>query len=288
MWVNLENIRCLEAVAEYGSLNKASEQIHKAKSAIRYSLQKLEEQAGFNLTVNRNNKIQLTEKGQQFLYRAQNLLKEANQLEQDIYEIASGIEPRVSLSATALYPLNKVANLISQVQHEFPNTDIIFHREILSGERMLLNNSADIAIVETISNSALFDSKLITKMPLKLVLASTHPFLKLKTKEQTFERLLQYPQIVQKSTLPSIDFKSGAVYEEAQKWYVTDISSKRELILSGLGWGRLPEHEVDNLIKLGRLTHVKTLGLDQRPEIHLAKLKKKKLGRVQQAIWNAF
>lgn len=288
MRLNLEHIRCLQAVYEQGSLTKASEQLAKAKSAIRYSLQKLEEQAGFNMTVNKNNKITLTSKGEQFLYRARKLLDVTKNLEADIFEIASGIEARISFSSTALFPLNKVAKIIKNVQEEFPNTDIIFHREMMSGEKMLINSSVDIAITGDIANPALFDFKKISEMPLKLVISAQHPFLDLSKKEQTFENLLNYPQIVQKSTLPSTDFKSGAVYDQAQKWFVTDISSKRELILSGLGWGRLPEHEVDHLIKLKRMTHLKHLKLDKVPSIHIAKLKDKKLGLVQQSIWNAF
>ncbi len=286
MWITIEQIQCLKAVQESGSLNAASEHLNKAKSAVSYSINKLEEQLGFSTLDRSEYRIKLTPKGEAFLDKAKDVLFKMENLKDEAYKIASGLEMKVRLSATAIYPSNKLTSILKKFMHQFPSTEFTFHREILSGERMLYNDQVDIAIFENLNNSLDFDSKKIDRLDLQLVIAADHPFLNRAKSEQKMESLINYPHIIQRSTLAN-DLDIG-IPEKSKRWTVSDIDSKKDLILNGLGWGRLPDHFVAEEIKKKKLVHLKNLNYDHPVEIYLCKKKTKPFGPVTQAFWDAF
>jgi DNA-binding transcriptional LysR family regulator len=286
MWLSLDQIQCLKAIQESGSMNAAAERLHKAKSAISYTLKKLEEQLGFTVVDRSEYRIRLTAKGEAFLHKAEKILEQMESLEAEVLQIASGLESRVRMSATAIFPLTKLTPVLKQLMSEFPSTELTFHREILSGERMLREDQVDIAIFENLQNSLDLEAKLIDRIHLQLVVAKDHPFLKIPKQKQNLEGLLSYPHVIQRSTLPT-ELTMG-IPERSKKWTVSDLDSKRDLILNGLGWGRLPQHLIEEDLKLGRLTLLPHLNYDHRVDIYLCKKKSKPFGPVTQKIWDSY
>jgi DNA-binding transcriptional LysR family regulator len=92
----------------------------------------------------------------------------------------------------------------------------------------------------------------------------------------------RHPQVVVKSS----DEKAPdtGLIDEAPKWFVTDMSMKKELILTGLGWGRLPDHMVEDEITRGALLNLPTLG-DLSLPVCLTKRAGQHLGPVGQRVW---
>jgi DNA-binding transcriptional LysR family regulator len=78
------------------------------------------------------------------------------------------------------------------------------------------------------------------------------------------------------------------VHEGSLKWFVNDTPSKKDIILSGLGWGRLPAHMVDKEINSKRLVHLTQLEDDDDVTIYLCKKKNKSIGKVAKFIWDSF
>ncbi len=286
MWITIDQITCLKAVKDSGSFNGASENLHKAKSAISYSINRLDEQLGFPTLDRSQYRIRLTSQGEAFLKKAQKLLNEVEELKDEVHKIASGVEMKLAMSATAIFPAEKINKVLREIITRFPATEFTFHREILSGERMLSNEEVDIAIFESIQNTLDLDSKKISQVELKLVIAKGHPFLSLPKEEQTLENLKTYPHIIQRSTIP--DNTQMGSPENAKRWSVSDIDSKKDLILNNLGWGRLPGHYVAKELKSKRLVHLKHLKYDHTLEIFLCKKKSKSMGPVLKHIWDSF
>ena len=286
MWITLEQIQCLQSVKESGSINAASENLNKAKSAIRYSIQKLEEQLGFEVLDRTGYRMAMTPQGEAFLNKAKKLLQEHENLKEEIHKIATGIEMKIGLSATAIYPTKKLNKILKELMLKFPQTEFRFHREILSGEKMLKRGEVDIAIFENITDTINLDYKKIGSIDLKLVISSDHPFLQLPKSKQKMPQLLKYPHIIQRSTIP--DASDIGISDESKRWTVSDIDSKKELILSHLGWGRLPDHFVDNDIKKGKLVHLKTLKYDHSLNIFISKQREKAFGPVLKFLWDSF
>jgi len=97
--------------------------------------------------------------------------------------------------------------------------------------------------------------------------------------------LERHPQVVVKSS----DEKASDIgpIDEAPKWYVVDMSTKKDIILAGLGWGRLPDHMVVREIAQGDLVSLQALG-DLTLPIYLTKRAGQSLGPVGLRIWESF
>ncbi|MCJ8277751.1 MAG: LysR family transcriptional regulator, partial [Bdellovibrionales bacterium] len=80
MWITLDQIQCLQIVSDVGSLNGAAEKLNKAKSAVSYTIGKLEDQLGFPVLDRSQYRIKLTPKGEAFLIKARPLLHQSERL----------------------------------------------------------------------------------------------------------------------------------------------------------------------------------------------------------------
>jgi DNA-binding transcriptional LysR family regulator len=54
------------------------------------------------------------------------------------------------------------------------------------------------------------------------------------------------------------------VQKGQRRWYVSDLHTKKHLLIAGLGWGRLPEHMIAEELKQGQLCEI------DLPHTHLA------------------
>ncbi|MEM7645508.1 MAG: LysR substrate-binding domain-containing protein, partial [Pseudomonadota bacterium] len=150
-----------------------------------------------------------------------------------------------------------------------------------------LRSTPAFSIFESLVNKSNFDFKLVSTEKLILVIASDHDFLSLPKELQTKEQLYNYPQVIQRSTIRNEDMQIG-IHKDSLKWKVTDTPSKREIILNGLGWGRLPEHVIKRDLKSKKLVHLRKFEDDDLVDFYLCKRKGSKMGQVAQFIWDSF
>ncbi|OIQ20001.1 MAG: hypothetical protein BM556_05805 [Bacteriovorax sp. MedPE-SWde] len=286
-WITIDQIECFQAVSETGSFQKASLKLNKAKSAVMYSVKNLEEQLGFPLLDRSSYRSKVTPQGEAFLYRSHKVLKNMSELHDYCKLIASEVEMNLSMSVSGIFDIKLLYPVIKNAMNKFPSTEILLEKEILSGEKMLQRELVDIAIFENVHNKRELEYKSIGKVELVLVISSDHSFLELPSKKQTKEELYKYPQIVQRSTIQDKDHKIG-VHSKSLKWKVTDTPSKKDIIMNGLGWGRLPLHIVKDEIRKGTLTHLKKFKDDDEVEMYICKRKNAFMGQVSQMIWDSF
>ncbi|MBC86142.1 MAG: hypothetical protein CL677_03095 [Bdellovibrionaceae bacterium] len=286
MWITLEQIECFHAVMETGSLNSSSDRLGKAKSAISYSIKRLEEQVGFPLFDRGNYRLEPTDRAHDFLNQSLLLLKQADDLKDFAQQLAGGVEGRISISCTDIYPIDELNRNVKQVMEKFPKTQISLMREILSGERLLVQGEVDIAIFEGLRNRSDLEFKKIGPVKLMLVLGKESSIYKGSKSSISMDQLYSYPQIVQRSTLSSDE--SFGVHDQAMQWTVTDTMTKKQIILDGLGWGRLPHQLIGDELKSGRLIHLKHLNRDDKTDVYIARKKSKSHGLVNQYLWDLF
>ena len=149
-----------------------------------------------------------------------------------------------------------------------------------------MEETVDIGIFEGLRNTLDLEGKKIGTVDLKLVVCADHPILLLPKKEQTMENLLAYPHIIQRSTIPDTD--DMGIPDDSKRWTVSDIDSKKDLIMNNLGWGRLPHHFVAKELKSKKLVHLKNLAYDHPLEIFICRKKNKPIGPVLKHIWDSF
>lgn len=265
----------------------AAEKQGKAKSAMIYSIKRLEEQLGFPVIERSGYKSQLTTKGRDFLASSAKLLSEYDDLLIKCSQIESHIESFFRLSISGIYRMDIVHPIIANAMTAFPQTEIQLEREILSGERMLNTDMVDLAIFENIRNKRDLDYKLIDEVKMVLTVAANHPFLDTSKSSQHIQGLYKYPQIIQRSTIPEDDYKVG-VHSKSLQWKVSDTNSKHDIILHGLGWGRLPLPLIQNDLDSGKLVALDWLEDDDVTPIYIAKKKNRMEGKVAEFIWDSF
>lgn len=283
MWITLDQILSLKMIDDTGSITSASEKLNKAKSAVHYSIKKLEEQLNFPLIESQGYRSQLTQQAKEFLYASRTLLHNYEELKEKVHQIATGVESRFAVSASALYPLSRFNQHIQKLQTKYPKTEIVFHREILSGKKFLNQGIVDISLFEHDHKDSSLEMVEVDQVFMHLVISKKHPLAKVKTSAQTFEALLQHPQVVQRATIPSDE--NYGVHNLSRQWTVTDLAAKKQIILDGLGWGRLPEHEIATDLKSGRLICLGKIEKPEKVSIFIGRKKNQQYGKVNQAFW---
>ncbi|MFT5115826.1 MAG: DNA-binding transcriptional LysR family regulator [Parasphingorhabdus sp.] len=284
---SVDQIQCFQAVVVEGSFNQAGERLGRAKSAVRYAINSLEEQLGFPLLDRRSYRPIPTVQGRSFLQRSEKLLLEYEELKVFSQQISEGVEARLAISASGLCDLSGLYSIIKQAMQLFPSTEIVLERELLSGERMLFREMVDIAIFENVRNWDDLEFKQIDHIRMVPVIAGDHAFLSLPENQQNLESLFQHPQIVQRSTIPDDDLQFG-IYKQSLKWRVADTPSKREVILNGLGWGKLPEHLIFDDLASQRLVSIEQIDQVTELDVYLCRRKKGHMGQVARFIWDSF
>ena len=281
---SIEQLKAFVEVVRSGSFTQAAKQLRKAKSAVRYSVGGLEEQLGTELFDRKTYRPSLTRIGSEIYKQSERLLRQYEEFSKHCDQIRGGVEHRLSISISDIYGTTKVLSQVQKLMSVFPQTEIILEREILSGEKMLLDKTVDIGIFEGIKNKDLIEHKKIFQTELLTVLHKDHHFFSLPKKEQLENALLSYPQIIQRSTLPTPE--SPGVVKNSRLWKVTDTLAKKELILSGLGWGRLPKHVIQKEIENGELRPISDTLPPFLVDIHICRRKGEKHGKVSTAFWD--
>lgn len=280
---NLEHLHVIETICAEGSFQKASEKLHKVRSAVSYSVKQMEAHYGVQIFTRDTYRPELTAEGKLLIVQIRRLLQQATEFETFVKEMKGEVESELRLGVGSLFPIEKITSLLLELKQRYPTTTIHLDIEVASGERRLIEENVDIAIYGSPSRNSAVDYQVIDTINIPLVISKT-----LLTDGQstlTESELSRFPQVIMKSS--DQQAPDTGIMDDALKWYVTDLTTKKSLINSGLGWGRMPYHLVDKEIETGALVVLDTYGELDLP-IYVAKLKSKPIGPVAKAIWEYF
>jgi len=284
--MNLDQLQVLKTIRDEGSFSKAADKLYRAKSALSYAVQNLEDELGLLLIDRSEYRPKLTNYGLQLLEKASPVLKSFDELNVFARTLSTNQELKIRLSMSAIFPLADFTNMLKKIEEKFQNTEVVFATEVLSGEKFLMAGDVDISLLAGIVNRVDLEYKKVAEVEMPLVISSNHPIVE-KNLKPTKDVLAKYPQIVVRSTLP--DDSSFGVMKESKKWYVDDLGTKMKIIMEGLGWGRLPDHVVNEYVQRQCLEVLRTEELQhEKIEMFLARRKHDFHGVVSNYIWNSF
>ena len=281
--IALEHLHVINVIHQEGSFRKASERLFKARSAVSYSVKQVEEYYQIEIFSRDTYRPELTRNGKILLNKIQHLLNEANEFDIFARQMNSEVETELRISISAIFPMDKVTRLLEQLKQEFPKTIIHLNIETASGERMLLDDLVDIGIYGGLKQDAKVQYRHIEHCKLPVFISDRFPVANKNNITQA--DLLQYPQVVVKSSYKSS--RDTGIMKDGLQWYVSDHNTKKLLIRSGLGWGRLAVHEVEQEVRDKKLLQIDTQETMEIP-VYVAKLKDKALGPVGMMVWNFF
>ncbi|WP_159818941.1 LysR family transcriptional regulator [Colwellia sp. 20A7] len=287
--MTLEQLRMLVKVAELGSLKEASEKLFKTQPAVSQGLKQLETQLGLQLFNRQGYRLVLTDNGKQIYQHAQRLMNEAKQIKQLASFLAIGNEAAVTLAIEASYDLKRILPVLESIRHDFPHTQIILKQEYINGAlEAVKSEQADLALT-TIDLLALqsgnYEAKKLYQGGLYNVaspaLLERHPTL------MSVEALKDEYQIVVQDSGQSSQGINYSVQTGQRCWYVNDFNTKKTLIMSGIGWGRLPEYMIENELNSKELIALKLNDVETYLALNyqVIKLKSRLLGPVASRLW---
>ena len=287
--MTLEQLKMLIEVAELGSLKGASEALFKTQPAISQGIKQLEAQLGLQLFSRKGYRLSLTNNGKQIYQHAQRLLSEATQIKQLATFLTAGNEASITIAIEASYDLKRILPVLEMTQNEYPHTQIILRQEYINGAlEAVKSGQADLALT-TIDNFALltgnyqahklYQGNLCNVAAPKLL--QRHPKLSLVTELKD-----EYQIVVQDSGQSSRGI-NYSVQTGQRCWYVNDFSTKKTLIMSGIGWGRLPDYMIKEELNSKSLIAVQLKDFDTHIALNYQaiKLKSKLLGPVATKLW---
>ncbi|ABI38690.1 transcriptional regulator, LysR family [Shewanella sp. MR-4] len=287
--MTLEQLLMFNTVALAGSLKAASDKLHKTQPAISQSIKQLESQLDLILFDRQGYRLALTQEGRKLLQYAQRVLNEAQEMRQVAKHLAKGNEASITLAFEASFNLARILPMLEQTQNEFPHTQIILKQEYLTGALEALNQGeADIAIsaggIEPIRSSHfelayLFSGNLLDVASPRLL--SRHP-----TLSHVRELVNEYQIVIQDTGTGTANIEFG-VQAGQRRWYVNDFYTKKMLIQSGMGWGKLPYYLVEQALADGSL---QPLEMRERQNLiqldyYVMRPPHSPLGPVAQALW---
>jgi DNA-binding transcriptional LysR family regulator len=285
--MTFDQLEVLKAIVEHGSFRKASETLNRAQSAISYAVRNLEDELGFLIFDRSRYRSQMTPQGEAFFRKSQGVFQSLRELESYAKSLRQGCEPQVRLAVAALIPLKEIIKNLDQLKWRFPQTELKLVVEILGGDQLLMQDQVDLAITDIRAQNSQIESISLGYISLLAVVAKGHPLAKTLTKKKLElgpQELKTLPQIVLRSS-PSAPNRSAGILNVSNLWSVSEFTSKKELLLAGLGWGYMPQHLILNELVTGRLVQILTD--PYKVEIFLSWNKQKEMGPSTRFLWDA-
>lgn len=247
--VSLDQWRTLQAVIDCGGYAQAAEQLHRSQSSVSYAVNRLQEQLGIKLLHLKGRKAVLSEAGKVLLQRSRQLLADANAIEQQARHLEQGWEAEIRLVVEAAYPTQYVMDALKQFEPIGKETRIHLEEAVLSGaEEALLNGDADLVITPFIPLGFLGEE--LIEVHFIAVAHPEHALHQLNREITTHDLNRETHVIVSDSGSKGID--SGWI-SDSRRWTVSSPDSALKIVSNGLGFGWLPEKEIEQQLKNAEL-----------------------------------
>ncbi len=289
--MKLEQLKALDAVVKAGSFAKAANEILLVtQPAVTRAVQNLEAEIGFALFSREQYRPVLTPQGQAFYSRAQQILKQVENLSDLSQQMAQGMEPELKIAIDTYFLLPEMLCAFHETNQEFPCTQLHISCEILGGAiGKLIEKACDLVIVPwapEYRNQSQLLSLPLAQIQASTVVAGNFPLLK-QAEAVPAEALAPFIQVVERSQEQYMRLGSSTLNPHSQRWYVNDVHLKKQIILSGRSYGFLPYHLIEQELASGQLVPFSNLESFQVRTIELraVRLKDSSMGPVQQKLW---
>ena len=248
--VSLDQWRVLQAVVDCGGYAQAAEHLHRSQSALSYSIARLQEQLGAAVLVVEGRKARLTPAGEVLLGRSRQLVADALALEDLAANLQQGWEPEIKLVVDAAFPSCFLMQSLKRFAPQSRGSRVLLNEVVLSGaDEALLEGRADIAISaqppKGFLGHALVEVEFVAVAHRDHVL---HGF----GRELTGADLRREMQVVIRDSGLYLKRDTGWLGAE-HRWTVTSIDKALEALISGLGFGWLPRHQIQPHLDQGVL-----------------------------------
>ncbi|CAM7697078.1 LysR family transcriptional regulator [Lelliottia nimipressuralis] len=257
--LNLQRMTIFVAVVDTGSFTAAATTLGQTKAVVSFNIRQLENELGVTLLLRSTRRITLTEAGALFYQRGVELLKAAENLQDEVRASHVGLSGELRITSTPEYGAQVIIPILAEFSRLHPDLRI---RHVASSHHAdLIAERFDVAIrLGTLADSR-YHAAQISRFTILPVAA---------------------PEWLAKHPVDSLDALAQAEWlihdrlPAPLRWQVTDACGKKALLeitsparlfadsaqalmafaLAGAGVALLPEWLVKNALEKGRLIHV--------------------------------
>ncbi|MGQ7848041.1 LysR family transcriptional regulator [Granulosicoccus sp. 3-233] len=254
--MKLDQLKVLRAVVETGSVKAASERLNRTQPAVSQGLKALEHLTGTELFDRTGYRLELTPVGQRVYLQSLRVLAEAEDLSQLVRHFERGEEETIAIAIDASTDISLLMPVMAALQEKFPETRVVLKTEMLSGAIGALHSGEAVLAIAPMLSVMLeeegFDHMRIGQVILRNVAAPV--MIDSMNEPERLSELRRFTQVIVRDSGQAAGLfnRELGVQKGQRRWYVSDLHTKKALLVAGLGWGRLPEHMiVDELAEDG-------------------------------------
>ncbi len=277
------NLQAFVAIADTGSFSLAAERLFITQPAVSKRLRQLEEQLGSRLIDRLGKRIQLTQSGRSLLPRARQILKDIDELSQQIAELEGRPAGSMSLATSHHIGLHRLPPVLRAFRERYPDVslDLHFMDSELACEQVEQSELEVAVVTLPLRHSQQLEYLPIWDDPLVLVCAPDHPL----TRQEPvrLEDLTRHPAVLPAHGTFTREAIEQALREVRER-LIIDLETNyletiKMMVSVGLGWSILPRSMVDDSLSAPRLE-----GLSARRRLGVVTHRRRSPSRALQAM----
>jgi len=286
--MTIDQLKAIDAVVRLGSFKAAAEELHRTQPAISLAIKKLEDDMQIQVFSREAYRVRLTDEGRALHFSIKQVLNELENLSDVSKRLKDKIEPIARLVISHIFPLEELFELCEKSIAKYVPSPLNIKIEALGGVlQCLRSREADIAISPLFAEQSKqgLESIPISEVELVPVVPASYKPAQLK---QLFldKELHDFPQVlIEDSSKQGTHFNRG-VLETDKQWVVNNFNTKKEIVLAGLGWGRIPKHMIIDELENGLMIEIKTESVTHESYmIYATRLRGAQFGPVLNGLW---
>jgi len=289
-----DQLLILDAIIKTGSFNAASEMLHRSQPALSMAIKKLEEELALTLFSRDKYRATLTEEGEVIYNKIKVILRHTDELLTLSQQLSIGNESKIWIVIDSLFPLPLILGSLKQFIEEHPETEFNLSVEYLNGAmERVLDGDADLAVTPMDEPSPHLESFFTIDVSL-IPVASPHFPPAQKRERLSNKEMEKYIQILARDSSHHPQENTVSIYpkntlrflEGGRHWAVNNNATKKDFILAGLGWGRLPSHFIQEELLKGSLVPLNIESIKPaKVEIQLVRQRNRPVGPIAQKLW---
>ncbi len=265
-------LRMLQAVAQEGSLAAAARKLGVVPSALTYRVRQIEDGLDVLLFDRSARKATLTDAGRELMNEAERILSELDAIAQRVKRVATGWEPQLTIAVDSLISQRTLLELTEAFFALQPPTQLKLQRETLTGTlEALQSGRADLAIGGVLEQSSAsgIQSRPLGEVPFVFAVAPHHPLAAL-SEPLSDSVIAQHRAVAVADSTRSGQGLSFGLLVGQRVLTVSDMPSKLEAQLRGLGCGFVPQCLAQPYIEAGHLVPKRTERATRIPKVSYA------------------
>ncbi len=253
---SIDQIKVFLTVVDCGSFAGAARKLNRATSAVSYTIANLEAQLGIRLFDREHTrKPVLTDAGNAILSKAKSVAVGIDDLRASVKGLLDGLESELSVVMDVMLPTARMVDAVQAFEANFPTVRLRLHIETLSAVAQTVHRG--LASIGFGGGMDALEPELemisIGEVEMIPVAAPSHP-LAHRTRTRPGEARRHRQLIL--TVRSSFDEGRDAGIFSADSWRLADLGAKHTLLLAGVGWGNMPEPNVRDDLKAGRLVRL--------------------------------